>query len=228
MHHDIHVALIGGLVGQPGIALIAGTGSSCYGINAGGTSCQTGGFGTILDDGGSAYGLGLGGLRLAVRVADGRIGASALQRRVLDALGLADIRGIVQKVYQSNMSKADIAALATLTLAAWTEGDAPARAVVEEQAAELALLVTTAARRLGLSSPLVTYAGSVLERSEPYRQLVAETIHRTFPTARVVAPELPPVLGALLLAYDGAGVRHDAEVHGRLRETYERGEGVRA
>jgi len=33
--HDIRIALAGGLAGQPGIALIVGTGSSCYGRTAG-------------------------------------------------------------------------------------------------------------------------------------------------------------------------------------------------
>jgi N-acetylglucosamine kinase-like BadF-type ATPase len=34
--HDIRIALAGGLSGRPGIALIAGTGSSCFGMNAAG------------------------------------------------------------------------------------------------------------------------------------------------------------------------------------------------
>ena len=50
--HDIRIALAGGLAGRPGIALIAGTGSSCYGRNASGTTWQAGGWGSILDDGG--------------------------------------------------------------------------------------------------------------------------------------------------------------------------------
>src|SRR3954454_20877047 len=34
VNHDCRVALAGGLSGRPGIVLIIGTGSSCYGINA--------------------------------------------------------------------------------------------------------------------------------------------------------------------------------------------------
>jgi N-acetylglucosamine kinase-like BadF-type ATPase len=32
--HDIRIALTGGLAGAPGIALIVGTGSACYGLDA--------------------------------------------------------------------------------------------------------------------------------------------------------------------------------------------------
>ncbi len=56
--HDIRIALAGGTAGQPGIALIVGTGSSCYGYNAVGESWRCGGWGYILDDVGSAFYLG--------------------------------------------------------------------------------------------------------------------------------------------------------------------------
>src|SRR5258707_6119682 len=56
--HDIRIALAGGTAGQPGIALIVGTGSSCYGYNAVGESWRCGGWGYILDDMGSAFYLG--------------------------------------------------------------------------------------------------------------------------------------------------------------------------
>jgi len=38
--HDIRIALAGGLAGRLGIALVVGTGSSCYGRNASGKSWQ--------------------------------------------------------------------------------------------------------------------------------------------------------------------------------------------
>ncbi len=40
--HDIRIALAGGLAGQPGIALIVGTGSSCYGRRADGLGTSLG------------------------------------------------------------------------------------------------------------------------------------------------------------------------------------------
>lgn len=218
--HDIRIALMGGLVGAPGIALIAGTGSSGYGRNATGESCQAGGYGSILDDGGSAYGLGLGALRAAVRVADGREGNSKLLQRVLAHLKLPAIRGIVQRVYQVGMSKTEVAELAPLVLECWEDGDEIAAKVVRWNAGELVLVAETIARKLGLAEDDVIYTGSVLERSVAFRRLVAEGIGERLPKARLVAPRLAPVLGAMLLAYERAGISHDEAVHERLATTY--------
>ena len=44
---DAHIALTGGLAGAPGIVLLAGTGSACFGNDAEGKLCRTGGWGSI-------------------------------------------------------------------------------------------------------------------------------------------------------------------------------------
>jgi N-acetylglucosamine kinase-like BadF-type ATPase len=65
--HDIRIALEGGLAGREGIALIAGTGSSCYGRRHDGQAWQAGGWEHLLDDAGSGYDLAIQGLRAVVR-----------------------------------------------------------------------------------------------------------------------------------------------------------------
>ncbi len=65
--HDIRIALSGGLGNQPGIVLIVGTGCSCYGRTQVGDSVRVGGWGHLLDDGGSSYFLGLEALKAVVR-----------------------------------------------------------------------------------------------------------------------------------------------------------------
>ena len=85
--HDCRIALAGGLSGRPGIVLIAGTGSSCYGRNAAGGDWRAGGWGSQIGDEGSGYWLGLHALQSAVRAYDGRGPATRLEadvRRVLD------------------------------------------------------------------------------------------------------------------------------------------------
>ena len=55
---DHETALYGALAGGPGCALIAGTGSICCGRNAAGGFARAGGWGHLIDDGGSGYALG--------------------------------------------------------------------------------------------------------------------------------------------------------------------------
>lgn len=222
--HDIRIALAGGLAGAEGLALIVGTGSSCYGRTADGRSCQAGGWGSILDDGGSAYGLGLAAMKAAVRIADGRLPDSVLLHDVMAALELTEIRQIVRKVYQTGMSKSEVGQLAPVVISAWERGDAVAADLVDEGVRELVWIVQTAGKRLGLLERIVrvTAAGGLIENSATYRQRVFGGLKDALPTgSHVGLARLAPVLGAVLLAYDQAAVPHDTGTHDRLKSTYE-------
>jgi N-acetylglucosamine kinase-like BadF-type ATPase len=85
--HDIRIALAGGLSGRPGIALIAGTGSSCFGINAAGERWQAGGWGHLISDEGSSYWFGWNAIRLAAGACDGRWETTRCGRRCCASLG---------------------------------------------------------------------------------------------------------------------------------------------
>jgi N-acetylglucosamine kinase-like BadF-type ATPase len=56
--HDCGTALAGAIGEGPGVVVIAGTGSSCYGRNESGETWLCGGWGYLLDDLGSSYFLG--------------------------------------------------------------------------------------------------------------------------------------------------------------------------
>src|SRR4029453_12414402 len=70
-----------------GVALIAGTGSFCWGRDAAGRSARVGGWGFLLGDEGSGYDLAVQALRLATQTADGRAEAHAILRAILDHWG---------------------------------------------------------------------------------------------------------------------------------------------
>lgn len=226
--HDIRIALAGGLAGAEGLALIVGTGSSCYGRTQDGRSWQAGGWGSLLDDGGSAYGLGMAAMRAAVRVADGRLPESVLLPRVMEALGLSEIRQIVRRVYQQGMSKSEVGQLAPVVISAWEAGDAVAGQLVDEGVRELVWIVETAGRRLGMLERRVrvTAAGGLIENAASYRERVFGALRDALPHgSHVGLARLAPALGAVLLAYERAGVPHDARVHERLKHSYEAASG---
>lgn len=93
--HDIRIALSGGLGNLPGIALIVGTGCSCYGRAQSGDSIRVGGWGHLLDDGGSSYFLGLEALKAVVRSADGRSGETSLTDIILNYFDIHDVQEIM-------------------------------------------------------------------------------------------------------------------------------------
>jgi N-acetylglucosamine kinase-like BadF-type ATPase len=215
--HDIRIALAGGLSGRPGIALIAGTGSSCFGMNAAGERWQSGGWGHIISDEGSSYWFGWNAIRLAAGAGDGRW-QTALYTPVMRQLGIGGVADLHQRLYTQGISKAEIAAFAPLVMDAANAGDALAQQLIRQGMYELAQMVAAVAQRLGWGeSPCeVTLAGGLWRANDavltPFRVALAKIL----PQARIVMPELPPVLGACVLALQAAAVPVDAEILRRL------------
>lgn len=208
--HDIRTALAGGLAGRPGIALIAGTGSSCYGRTDAGRAWRAGGWGQLLDDAGGGYRLALDGLAAATRAFDGRGEATALLPELMAALGIDDLEELLRLSGTDGLRKDAIAALAPAVLATAAAGDVVAAAIVAHGARELALMVAAVAEHLEMSAPEVIVTGG-LTNDVHYRAAVHAAIGSRVPAARICEASLPPVAGAALLALEHAGVtRTDA------------------
>lgn len=199
--HDIRIALAGGLGGHPGIALIAGTGSACYGRNAAGQTWQAGGWDAIADDVGSSYWLGLQAINRSVRATDGRDASTALQEIVFSHFHISRPDEIMQRL--SGVQRRDIAALAPAVLHAATS-DATALALCLQGADELALMIATVAQRL-FDGPVDAITAGSLGLAPDYQHLIRESLSRRAPTVRMISAALPPVAGAVLLALSLAG-----------------------
>lgn len=207
--HDIRIALAGATAGEPGIVLIVGTGSSCYGRNAAGEEWRSGGWGYLLDDLGSAFYLGRRALVAVVRAHDGRDPATALTGPVLRALGLRDINEVMHRVYHPRLDVTEISALAPIVvdLAA---SDPAARTIIDTGCAELGRMVAAVALRLGLPAPVpVVPVGGLATSGPAFSERLAEAIDRAVPGARVREPLAPPVAGAALLALEQLGITLD-------------------
>jgi N-acetylglucosamine kinase-like BadF-type ATPase len=212
--HDVRIALAGGLALQPGIVLIAGTGSSCYGINAAGFACRVGGWGYLLDDVGSSYYLGVEAMRAIVRSEDGRLGRTALLEPLMTVLGIDDIQEIITRLYLPRMRKIEIAGLAPLVLDIAQQGDPIAQKIVLNGQNGLAHLVEIAAQRLGFepNQVLVTVIGGVAHSGEYYKQGLYDAILVHVPGAQIKEPALSPAIGAALLAIQLLGEEPSPEV----------------
>jgi N-acetylglucosamine kinase-like BadF-type ATPase len=217
--HDIRIALAGGLGGQEGIVLIAGTGSSSYGRRTDGRSHRTG-WGYLLDDAGSAYVLGLEAIRATVRAADGRGKPTALSEVVRATFGYSHIDEIMGIIYRDRPDITGIAALAAAVIAAAESGDDVANDILEHGARDLAHMVQVVADRLGFDGMRfrVTTVGGLVESSRTYDQRVRRAIQTAMPGATIQAPLLPPVVGAALLALQSAGQNITGELVNAFRQ----------
>jgi len=133
---DQEIALRGAMDG-PGVVVIAGTGSICFGKNAAGQTARSGGFGHLIDDGGSGYALGRDVLGCAVRCADGRISQSGMLQAVCDRLE-GGVECIVPFVYAPETDKSAIAQFSEIALDLAGKGDREAWRILRQEAGELA------------------------------------------------------------------------------------------
>ena len=189
MTNDAELAL-SALPHQVGVAVISGTGSIALGRDAQGALARAGGWGHVLGDEGSGFGIGREALQCAVRAADGRGRPTALLDTILRHWRLSAPDALLEQVYPT-FDKTAIAALAPLVLALARAGD-PVSCRIEARAAyELALAVIAVARRLGFvaGSLPVAFGGGVLIHEERLQALITRRIARTWSVDPIVVKE---------------------------------------
>ena len=215
--NDTAVALAGGLKGQPGLALISGTGSACLGINAGGERWLCGGWGALADDTGSASWVGLRALQAAVRAEDGRLPPTLLQPVVFDFLGLTEPRRLISRVHNHGLERADLGQLAPLVVEAYRRGDEVAQGILRDAVLGLSEMVVAVSRRLfGFSRCELILVGGLALSGPPFQLMLLDQIHRDCPVVAVRDPELSPTLGAVLEALRTGGISWTPEVFANL------------
>lgn len=195
---DQEIALRGAMDG-PGIAVIAGTGSICFGKNQAGQTARSGGFGHLIDDGGSGYALGRDVLSTAVQALDGRCPDTAILERVYHRLGREDPGAIVSFVYDETTDKAAIARFSSIALALAEEGNPTAQAILNRGAGELYALAAAVQRRLGLEGRPIALLGGLLSEENPYRRAVARKLAGL---GTVIYPAHDALWGAAQMAWE--------------------------
>lgn len=195
---DHEIALWGALSGQPGCALIAGTGSICCGRNAAGQFARTGGWGHLIDDGGSGYALGRDALAAVVRQWDGRGKTTILSELVEQRLELHTPQDLVGYVYGGDKSR--VAAVSRLVSEAAQARDPVAEGIYCKNGAELALLVTATARKLGMESCKVALLGGQLVHDPLLRAVLEAELAQAAPGLACVEAEQDAAAGAALMA----------------------------
>jgi len=199
---DLVGALAGGLGGGDGIVLIAGTGSSCFGRDGSGSTFQSGGWGSLLDDVGSATWLGTGAMIAAIRAFDGRGPRTSLEGSVMETLGLGHMRELLPAIDSGTGRRTRRAGLARLVTEAAEGGDGVARRLLEGGAAALAECVEAVHGRLDFRGEPVEVAltGGLGDNVPAYRELVHSAVEQRVPGARCVRARASNLVGAALEA----------------------------
>lgn len=200
--NDALVALEAGAPGQPGVVVIAGTGSIAYGRNERNQAARAGGWGYVLGDEGSGYWIGRAALRAVLRAADRRGPATRLSGLLLDYYGVPKAPDLIHQVYQGVLRPSAIAALAKCVQTAFTDGDAVAIGILRDAADELESSAVSVASRLemiGTSFPFVL-SGGILRAVPWLEDELARRLPLASPHSRITVLDEEPALGAVRLA----------------------------
>ena len=184
---DADTARCGAFLGDPGIVVIAGTGSVALGWD-GKRFAYAGGHGFVLGDEGSAYWIGREAVRAALRFHEQVGGSELIYQTVTQATG-PDLEVLISEVNAHPAERSRLAALAP-AVTAIAEKDSEAQRIVQDAAEHLAALAESIRRRL---SPLPVAGTGGVFRAPAIWARFAELTGATRPLA-------PPAIGAALLA----------------------------
>ncbi len=197
-----------GITPPHGVAVVAATGATAFGVRADdGRQMSVGGWGTLLGDEGSAYAAGLLGLRAAARAYERRLDApTGLIEAVCEHFHVPRAtfqRDLVHLAYQKPLSRAEIAGFAAVVARLATTGDAAAVRIMQKVAADLTALMLHVARKLFIPAEAfdVAAAGGLLNAGEIIVAPLRDALAHEFPHARfTIGVEEPAVaLGRLML-----------------------------
>ncbi|MEF9926941.1 MAG: BadF/BadG/BcrA/BcrD ATPase family protein [Massilia sp.] len=221
--NDMVCSWAGSLACADGISVIAGTGSMAYG-RIGGQGARAGGWGELFSDEGSAHWIARAGLALFSRMSDGRAPCGPLHGLLRTRLALQDDLDLCQVVYgELKGERSKVAALSRLVSEAAALGDAQAAAILESAAVEVAALVDAVRGQLGVdpgTEVTVSYSGGLFGVDGPLRAPFARVLAASNAGAyRLMAPRLPPVLGAAVYAAHQVGIPLNPAALDRLAGT---------
>lgn len=182
----------------PGIVLIAGTGSICFGRDAAGDMVRSGGYGHMFDDKGSAYDIGRQMIEAILQAADHRRGPTLLTGIVFDVLAVDSVEELITYLYAPERKKSEIAALARHIETATEQQDKAAIQIETAAAASLAEMIFAVDSQLaGIKETALR--GSVLLRNDRIYELLSQKIKQQRPEVQLYRSDTEAAEGTLFL-----------------------------
>jgi N-acetylglucosamine kinase-like BadF-type ATPase len=217
---DSTVALAGAFGGEPGVVVIAGTGSVARGLGHDGSRVRVGGHGYVLGDPGSAFDIGRRAIAAALDSYEGVGDRTDLLDAVMAGMGASEPAELIGLANRGAASVAKIASLSRAVSSSAGDGDAVAIRLLMEAGAELTSLAASALTLLGRAGEGlgVSPCGGVFDSPLVYSAFKAG-IEATIGGESLTQPALGPSLGAVLLAMGERGSRPSASLLSNLADS---------
>lgn len=207
--NDTENALVGSLLGESGIHIIAGTGSIGLGLDENNKYIRSGGWHHLFGgDEGSGYWIGCQLLQHFTKQADGREQRTYLYDYMMHTYKLEcaqDVLTLVIEKWQGERHK--IASLSLDVFKIAERGDTVALQIFRDAARELALLIKAIYQQGKFSSKvMVSYSGGVFKAWSYLKEALLNNLKDM--DVEIVAPILEPLEGGIVLAMH----QHQSEI----------------
>ena len=189
---DAFISYIGAIGLEPGILLIAGTGSIAIGRRTDGSMIRVGGWGPIFGDEGSGFWIGREAIQAAFRAHDAGIQAEFISS-VCESLQLNSITDVLTSWKSGALTIRAIASLAILIFDLYPAE--PSRRILNDAAKQLWQLSKTAINLVGIPDCRRSVMGSVGNQL-----LMKQLMHQHGNSREFDAPLHPPEHGAIIWA----------------------------
>jgi len=197
---DYETAFYGIFGDKPGLVLISGTGSVCYGRNEKGQTHRAGGWGHMIDDEGSGYAIGRDVLAAVVRALDGRAKPTILMNKVFKAWDAKTASEIVTRLYSPSVGKKEIAALSPLCFSTAEQGDETAIEIIDKAANALFDLLHATANALKMKNASTALTGGILLNGDRLAKALMKKAEASEISFSFFKAETDAALGAAYMA----------------------------
>lgn len=194
--NDGDLALKALLKGEDGILVIAGTGSTSFGVK-GDKQARCGGWGQLLGDEGSAYKISIEAYKQMIFESDFGLELSKLSRNILKQLGIESVDDIVGIIYSS--TKDEIANIASLVSDAAEEGNEVAINILKSEGIAIAKAAERIFNKLKFDKCSIGLVGSTIKKSIILREAFETYLNEKINIIEFVDAEESPAKGAYYL-----------------------------
>lgn len=194
--NDGDLALKALLEGEDGILVIAGTGSTAFGVKNN-KQARCGGWGHLLGDEGSAYKISIEAFKRMIHEEDYGLEKSELSKDILEKLNLTNVDEIVGFIYSA--TKDEIAAMASLVSIHAEKGDEFAKNILANEGVEVAKSAERVFKRLGFEKCRIGLVGGVIRKARFMREAFENYLNSNINVVDFVESDVSAAKGAYYL-----------------------------
>jgi N-acetylglucosamine kinase-like BadF-type ATPase len=206
--NDTLIGLLAGAEEGWGIAVVAGTGCNCWGLDRQGRVGRVTGEGELFGEEGGAGSLIRRAIQAISRQWSQRGPATRLTPAFLESKGVPDVLSFLEGLSLKRIAL-DAEDVRTVFKVA-DEGDRVAQAIVDWAGEQLADLACGVIHQLGLEGEAfeIVLVGSLWKSGPRLSESLRREVQKTASRARLMQLSAPPVVGGVVLGMQQAGVRN--------------------